>query len=157
MTFIKKMILSGLLLLISVSASAAEIRIDCDFSQTAFGSEHEVDRILIESGNPGAINVHYKDGALESLPPLPGVAGVFEEINFPSIISDNALVQKHYAQVMSPRLGLIQSVRVCEANSDVFCNPYSGPATLERVRFNINGKLLVFNGSSLPLCTRATF
>ncbi len=61
--------------LFSTIAFAGE-QIDCDLNHK------NLQRVVIKSGSPGNVELHFNDGHLENLGPVEGVGGEFGEIVF---------------------------------------------------------------------------
>lgn len=155
MMFTKKLTLSAALVLISSGAYASN-KIECPLAQTAFGYAHKIDRIVLQTEDPGRASIRYQDGTVESLSPESGTAGPFGEIKFKPSLEEPIEKAWAYAQVTSKALGVIQTRFICYfPGSDTRCSSMSGKiATEEVVQFNFSGELLSFNGTELPLCER---
>lgn len=166
----KKQILTTIMMLAGLAHASypAQEQIECLLSDGG-----EVKSILIESGkfkqnpdpnkpgvvvdNPGTLTLLGPRGVIEIANPSPGIAGMFNEYNFPEAFHyENDAKKPQRIKFETRQLGLIYITYVCNRPNAVFCEDRSGNMVdSARVAINIDGlRIFNFNGISLPLCKR---
>ena len=153
-----KILISSLafLMLSVASAQVPEVKTTCDFAPA--GNFADIDKVTLISGNPGSVNVIYLDGARESFEPESGFGGLFNQIRFSPVVSnenDSSSFTFLQLDTGQSQINDFFVAYACNKSFTTFCIGFSGDKTpIARVNFNIDGAVLKFNGSSLPYCHR---
>ncbi len=153
-----KILISSLIYLSFCTAFAQvpETEITCDFREA--GNFANIQRVSLISGDPGFVKVIYTNGDVESFKPLSGVGGLFNQIRFSPVVSNENNSRSFTFLQLDTRhsnIGEFHAAYACNKSFTTFCNGFSGDKTpIARVTLNIDGAVLKFNGSSLPYCER---
>ena len=153
-----KTILSAILAIAFYSSSgfAAGTKITCDFSKT--GNFKGVKTMVLNSGNPGSVDIQFTNGTSETLTPQESIGGIFDQIHFSSSVTDKNDSRSFTFLDLDTSNSPFQNIQVAYACNQAFttyCVGFSGDSTpIARVSINMDGTVLKFNGRNLPYCSR---